>query len=91
MEGLASRGILWLDDVPGKYNPADLFTKNVEPAHHFCTLRDILMGVVPELHVSRGFQELLNHQDAPDANALLRATRDWQAGLLTPAKSAMFR
>jgi hypothetical protein len=26
VEGLASRGVLWLDDVPGKYNPADLFT-----------------------------------------------------------------
>ena len=91
VEGLASRGILWLDDVPGKYNPADLFTKSVEPAHHFCTLRDVLMGVVPELHMSRGFQDLLNNRDDPNANALLRATRDWQAGRLTPAKRILFR
>jgi hypothetical protein len=49
------------------------------------------MGVVPELHVSRGFQELLNNQDASDANALLRATRDWQAGTLASAKYVSFR
>jgi len=41
---------MWLDDVPGEHNPADIFTKGVEPSRQFRKLRDIVMGADPNLN-----------------------------------------
>ena len=55
VEGLVGRGVMWLDDVPGFHNPADIFTKGPSsslPVHRFQALRDIVMGRRPELYVA---------------------------------------
>ena len=81
VEDTISRGVMWLDDVAGTENPADIFTKAVEPSRQFIKLRDIAMGVVPELHLSRGVTEMLGGVavDAAGANGLVANVRDWLA------------
>ena len=63
-------------------NPADIFTKSVEPSKQFEKLRDVTMGVMPELHLSRGVQEILGGVLGHEAgtNSLLTNVRDWLAG-----------
>ena len=82
VEDAVARGVMWLDDVAGAENPADIFTKAVTPSRQFMKLRDITMGVTPELHLSRGVQEMLvgaQHAGA-GANSLLTNVRGWLAG-----------
>jgi len=80
VEDTVGRGVLWLDDVAGTDNPADIFTKSVEPSRQFIKLRDITMGVNPELHLSRGVQEMLGGQGVDGgANTLLSSVREWLA------------
>ena len=62
VECLVNRGVIWLNDVPGRYNPADIFTKGPSsslPVCRFVELRDIVMGRVPRLHLSDGAANLL--------------------------------
>ena len=66
--GEVARGSMWLDDVEGIHNPADIFTKSVEPSAQFGYLRDVIMGINPILYLSQGVQELLatGHTDKGD-------------------------
>ena len=62
VEGLCSRGVMWLDDVDGKENWADIFTKGAcgqLPGVQFAKLRDVIMGINPELHVSRAVMGMM--------------------------------
>ena len=71
---------MWLDDVPGAYNPADIFTKAPSSSltgQKFCELRDITMGVNPKLYISAGLGERLM-QNSENANLLLERMRRWQ-------------
>lgn len=81
VEDNVSRGVLWLDDVDGSENPADIFTKDtVGSALHFGKLRDIVMGVNPELHLSRGVQEMLTGSGTDaGVNSLVHNVREWLA------------
>jgi len=82
VEGLVGRGVMWLDDVPGFHNPADIFTKGPSgslPVHRFKKLRDMVMGVVPEMYVSAGMKKLMRGVDT-GANVLLGQVRDIQRG-----------
>ena len=82
VEDTVARGVMWLDDVAGAENPADIFTKSVEPSKQFEKLRDVTMGVMPELHLSRGVQEILGGVLGHEAgtNSLITNVRDWLAG-----------
>ena len=80
VEDLVSRGILWLDDVPGIHNPSDIFTKPVEPTAQFCYLRDIIMGRTPVPYVSVGVEAVLNGDESFRGNELLQSVRNWQDG-----------
>ena len=71
---------MWLDDVPGAYNPADIFTKAPSSSltgQKFCELRDITMGVTPKLYISAGLGERMM-QSSDNANLLLERMRNWQ-------------
>ena len=80
VEGVVGSGVMWLDDVPGEHNPADIFTKVVEPSRQFRKLRDIVMGADPNLHVSKGVMDVMvkGVDDVENANALLSQVREWQ-------------
>ena len=80
VECLVGRGVMWLDDVPGMYNPADIFTKGPSsslPVKRFGELRDVVMGRYPFLFESSGAAEYLR-QGQQSANALLTQVRQWQ-------------
>ena len=80
VEGLVGRGVMWLDDVPGAYNPADIFTKAPSSSlsgQKFCELRDKVMGRNPSMYVSSGVAEKLM-QNTAGANELLARMRRWQ-------------
>ena len=80
VEGLVGRGVMWLDDVPGVFNPADIFTKPPSSSlsgGKFCQLRDIVMGAMPELYVSPGVNEKLRRGLA-GPNDLLVRMKSWQ-------------
>ena len=80
VESLVGRGVMWLDDVPGAYNPADIFTKAPSSSltgQKFCELRDITMGVTPKLYISAGLGERMM-QSSDNANLLLERMRNWQ-------------
>ena len=68
---------MWLDDVAGKENWADIFTKGAcgqLPGVRFAKLRDIVMGVNPELHLSRTVMDMMANKEYT-ANALLLRSR----------------
>ena len=76
VECLAGRGVMWLDDVPGMHNPADIFTKGPSaslPVHRFKALRDVVMGLQPELYLGKD-------AGGRSSNVLCQQVRDWQAG-----------
>ena len=80
VECLVGRGVMWLDDVPGMYNPADIFTKGPSsslPVKRFGELRDVVMGRYPFLFESSGAAEYLK-QGRQSANELLTQVRQWQ-------------
>jgi len=74
VQGEVERGSIWLDDVEGIHNPSDIFTKSVEPANQFAYLRDVIMGIRPELYLSKGVKELLRDGETNEANKLLSQT-----------------
>ena len=82
VEDTVARGVMWLDDVAGVENPADIFTKSVEPSKQFEKLRDIAMGTVPELHLSRGVKEMLGGApgNVAGTNSLIASVRTWLEG-----------
>ena len=80
VECLVGRGVMWQDDVPGMYNPADIFTKGPSsslPVKRFGELRDVVMGRYPFLFESSGAAEYLK-QGRQSANELLTQVRQWQ-------------
>ena len=82
VEDTVARGVMWLDDVAGVENPADIFTKSVEPSKQFEKLRDIAMGTMPELHLSRGVKEMLGGApgNVAGTNSLIASVRTWLEG-----------
>ena len=78
VEGLCGRGVMWLDDVAGKENWADIFTKGAcgqLPGVQFVKLRDIVMGVNPELHLSRTVMDMMANREHTTNELLLRSRR----------------
>ena len=51
VEDLVGQGFIWLDRTETDFNPADIFTKQVEPAKKFGYLRDVIMGIQPDMYL----------------------------------------
>ena len=82
VEGLVGRGVMWLDDVPGFHNPADIFTKGASaslPVHRFKKLRDMVMGVTPGMYVSAGMKRMMRGVHT-GTSLLLEQVREGQRG-----------
>ena len=58
-ENAVERGLLWLDHVPGKENPADVLTKAVRCSSEFQKKCAVLSGEVPFLFESTAVLEIL--------------------------------
>ena len=72
---------MWLDDVPGVHNPADIFTKGPSaslPVHRFQVLRDVVMGRQPEMYLGTNVEKLMRETPA-QVNELLGQVRKWQS------------
>ena len=70
---------MWLDDVPGEQNWSDIFTKSMKDSVGFRRLRDVVMGVTPEVYISRGVSAMMRTGVNPGANKLLRDVAAWLA------------
>jgi len=79
VENKCGQGVVWLDDVPGVENWADIFTKSVAPIEQFEKLRDIVMGVKPDRYVSPAMYDALANKQVWETNKLLYDMRRWQA------------
>ena len=79
VEEACGRGVIWLDDVPGVENWADIFTKSVAPIEQFEKLRDIVMGRGPDRYVSPAMADAIRKGDC-EANKLLADAREWLDG-----------
>ena len=80
VEDLVSSGFIWLDRVETDFNPADIFTKAVEPAKKFGDLRDVIMGIQPQLHLSATVKQLLRGEVPSNANVLIAEVRQVVSG-----------
>ena len=78
VEERCNQGKMWLDDVPGEENWSDIFTKSMKGAREFYKLRDVVMGVTPEVYISRGVKEMMRTGSNEDANKLLRDIEAWR-------------
>jgi hypothetical protein len=79
VENLVGGGFIWLDRTETDFNPADIFTKGVEPAKKFGYLRDVIMGINPELYLSPAVKSLLRGENPENMNVLLEEMRQVQA------------
>jgi len=79
VEEYCNRGVMWLDDVPGEQNWSDIFTKSMKDSVGFRRLRDVVMGVTPEVYISRGVLAMMRTGVNPGANKLLRDVAAWLA------------
>ena len=79
VENKCGQGIVWLDDVPGTENWADIFTKSVAPIEQFEKLRDIVMGVRPDKYVSPVMRDALMKRETWGVNKLLDDMDRWQS------------
>ena len=79
VEEYCNRGVMWLDDVPGEQNWSDIFTKSMKDSVGFRRLRDVVMGVTPEVYISRGVSAMMRTGVNPGANKLLRDVAAWLA------------
>ena len=69
-----------MDDVPGKENWSDVFTKSLQSGEDFLRLRDVIMGTDSTLYVSRGVADLIRKGGKGDAsNKLVRDVQAWLA------------
>ena len=78
VEDLVGQGFIWLDRTETDYNPADIFTKQVEPAKKFGYLRDVIMGIQPDLYLSKSVKEMLSGREPTATNVLLKEMRQLQ-------------
>ena len=78
VEDLVGQGFIWLDRTETDYNPADIFTKQVEPAKKFGYLRDVIMGIQPDLYLSASVKEMLDGREPSATNVLLKEMRQLQ-------------
>ena len=81
VECLVGRGVMWLDDVPGVHNPADIFTKGPSaslPVHRFRALRDIVTGRQPDVYLGANVGKMLA-DGTRSTNALLGQVQRWQS------------
>ena len=78
MEDLVGQGFIWLDRTETDYNPADIFTKQVEPAKKFGYLRDVIMGIQPDLYLSQSVKEMQDGREPSATNVLLKEMRQLQ-------------
>jgi hypothetical protein len=78
VEDLVGQGFIWLDRTETDYNPADIFTKQVEPAKKFGYLRDVVMGIQPDLYLSASVKEMLDGREPSATNVLLKEMRQLQ-------------
>ena len=78
VEDLVGQGFIWLDRTETDFNPADIFTKQVEPAKKFGYLRDVIMGIQPDLYLSKSVKEMLNGREPSATNVLLKEMRQLQ-------------
>ena len=60
VEEATEQGLLWLDLVPGKDNPADLCTKNVGNIGEFQAKNCVLCGSEPHLYETGTVREILS-------------------------------
>ena len=79
VEDACGRGVIWLDDVPGVENWADIFTKSVAPIERFEKLRDIVMGTKPDRYVSPAMGDIIREREC-EANKLLTDALQWLDG-----------
>jgi hypothetical protein len=79
VEDLVGQGFIWLDRTDTHFNPADLFTKQVEPAKKFGYFRDVIMGIQPDLYISTSVKEMLDGREPSASNVLLKEVRQLQA------------
>jgi hypothetical protein len=82
VENLVGAGFMWLDRTETDFNPADIFTKGVEPSTKFGYLRDVIMGIQPDMYLSSSVKELLNGQLPSNTNVLLKEMRQVQSAEL---------
>jgi hypothetical protein len=75
VENLVCQGFVWLDRTETDFNPADIFTKGVEPAGKFGYLRDVVMGIKPDLYLSSAVKQLLSGKTPENMNVLLEEMR----------------
>ncbi len=61
-EDVVSRGLAWLDHVPGKENPVDILTKQVKNIEEFETKNAILCGETPGLYESAQVREIMSQR-----------------------------
>ena len=78
VEDLVGQGFIWLDRTETDFNPADIFTKQVEPAKKFGYLRDVIMGIQPDMYLSKSVKDMLNGREPSGTNVLLREMRQVQ-------------
>ena len=78
VEDLVGQGFIWLDRTETDFNPADIFTKQVEPARKFGYLRDVIMGIQPDLYLSKSVKEMLEGREPSATNVLLKEMRQLQ-------------
>ena len=79
VEDLVGQGFIWLDRTETDFNPADLFTKQVEPAKKFGYFRDVIMGIQPDLYMSASVKEMMDGYEPSETNVLLKEMRQLQA------------
>ena len=82
VENLVSNGFIWLDRTETDFNPADLFTKQVEPAKKFGYFRDVIMGIQPDMYMSKSVKEMLGGLEPSATNVLLKEMRQVQEAAL---------
>jgi hypothetical protein len=61
-ENAVESGMLWLDHVPGKHNPADILTKAVRDIGEYTTKCEILSGERPFLYESAAVDKALTQK-----------------------------
>ena len=49
-EEAVGAGLLWLGHVPGKFNPADIFSKHVRNVGEFTMKNGVVCGSAPHLY-----------------------------------------
>ena len=78
VEDLVGQGFIWLDRTETDFNPSDIFTKQVEPAKKFGYLRDVIMGIQPDMYLSASVKDMLSGREPRAANVLLQEMRQLQ-------------